>query len=106
MVGQDRAFPTPVSYQQLAARFAEVMQQRDDALVVIASTIEHLQAAARLEDVGLLGRLVAVRDGNSPFACRPWSGSPDPGDPDNYWIDDVTGERVNASTGERSRSVG
>ena len=30
-----------------------------------------------------------------------WSGSPDPNDPDNYWIDDVTGERVNAHTGER-----
>lgn len=32
-----------------------------------------------------------------------WSGSPDPDDPDNYWIDDVTGERVNAHTGERTR---
>jgi hypothetical protein len=31
-----------------------------------------------------------------------WSGSPDPKDPDNFWIDDVTGERVNAATGERS----
>lgn len=32
-----------------------------------------------------------------------WSGSPDPADPDNYWIDDKTGERVSAKTGERSR---
>jgi hypothetical protein len=31
-----------------------------------------------------------------------WSGHPDPSDPDNYWIDDATGERVNALTGERS----
>jgi hypothetical protein len=31
-----------------------------------------------------------------------WSGFPDPTDPDNFWIDDVTGERVNASSGERS----
>lgn len=31
-----------------------------------------------------------------------WSGSPDPEDPDNYWIDDATGERVNAHTGERT----
>ena len=31
-----------------------------------------------------------------------WSGYPDPHDPDHYWIDDVTGERVNAHTGERS----
>jgi hypothetical protein len=34
--------------------------------------------------------------------CFPgWSGHPDPKDPDNYWIDDVTGERVNAQTGKR-----
>jgi hypothetical protein len=32
-----------------------------------------------------------------------WSGSPDPNDPDNYWIDDKTGERVNAKTGERTK---
>lgn len=32
-----------------------------------------------------------------------WSGSPDPADPDNYWIDDATGERVNAHTGEREK---
>lgn len=31
-----------------------------------------------------------------------WSGSPDPNDPDNYWIDDDTGERVSAKTGERT----
>lgn len=33
-----------------------------------------------------------------------WSGKPDPSDPDNFWIDDDTGERVDARTGERSRS--
>lgn len=31
-----------------------------------------------------------------------WSGSPCPLDPDNYWIDDETNERVNAYTGERT----
>lgn len=31
-----------------------------------------------------------------------WSGSLDPKDPDNFWIDDDTGERVNATTGERT----
>ena len=31
-----------------------------------------------------------------------WSGSLDPTDPDNFWIDDTTGERVNAKTGERT----
>jgi hypothetical protein len=32
---------------------------------------------------------------------KTWSGSPCPLDPDNYWTDDETGERVNAVTGER-----
>ncbi|MGK2884347.1 MAG: hypothetical protein ACSLE8_06160 [Rhodococcus sp. (in: high G+C Gram-positive bacteria)] len=31
-----------------------------------------------------------------------WSSSPCPLDPDNFWIDDATGERVNAKTGERT----
>lgn len=31
-----------------------------------------------------------------------WAGSPCPVDPDNFWIDDATGERVNATTGERN----
>jgi hypothetical protein len=30
---------------------------------------------------------------------REWSGSPCPDDPDNYWIDDETGERVPAPEG-------
>ena len=33
-----------------------------------------------------------------------WSGSCDPKDPSNFWIDDKTGERVNAWTGERTRA--
>lgn len=32
---------------------------------------------------------------------KEWSGSPCPLDPDNYWADDETGERVSAVTGER-----
>jgi hypothetical protein len=31
-----------------------------------------------------------------------WSGSCDPCDPANYWIDDETGERVDAVTGDRT----
>lgn len=31
-----------------------------------------------------------------------WSGPPDPSDPDNFWIDEGTNERVNAATGERT----
>lgn len=34
-----------------------------------------------------------------------WSGSPCPADPDNFWIDDATGERVDARTGERSPPI-
>lgn len=30
-----------------------------------------------------------------------WSGHPDPQDPDNFWIDDVTDERVCAYCGAR-----
>ena len=33
---------------------------------------------------------------------KEWSGYPDPKDPDNFWIDDKTGERVNARTGKRT----
>lgn len=40
---------------------------------------------------------------NSDMALnKEWSGHPDPNDPDNFWIDDATGERVDARTGERS----
>lgn len=31
-----------------------------------------------------------------------WSGYPDPDDPDTYWIDDLTGERVHQIAGERT----
>lgn len=30
-----------------------------------------------------------------------WSGSPSPEAPDDWWVDDGTGEYVNAETGER-----
>lgn len=36
-------------------------------------------------------------------AVSEWSGSLDPNDPDNYWINDETGERVCAKTGERTK---
>jgi len=34
-----------------------------------------------------------------------WRASPDPKDPDNFWIDDSTGERVCAATGARTMPV-
>jgi len=43
---------------------------------------------------------------NEPEILEPeteWSGTPDPTDPDNYWLDDETGERVCAATGERTK---
>lgn len=39
-------------------------------------------------------------DTNQPLE---WSGSLDPTDPDNFWIEDDTGERVDAITGERTQ---
>lgn len=50
---------------------------------------------------------VARNDDNEPLCdshLPEWSGHPAPDDPDNFWIDDKTGERVNAHTGERSRN--
>jgi hypothetical protein len=38
------------------------------------------------------------------LAAEEWSGSPDPADPDNFWLDDATGERICALTGERSNA--
>ena len=37
--------------------------------------------------------------------AKEWSGYPDPRDPDNFWIDDKTGERVNAITGQRTQTA-
>lgn len=46
-------------------------------------------------------KVTKVAGVTEPVTCD-WSGSPDPADPDNYWIDDDTGERVSAATGERT----
>ncbi len=48
--------------------------------------------------------LTCKRDVSIPGFDAEWSGSPDPTDPDNFWIDDDTGERINAHTGERTPS--
>jgi hypothetical protein len=47
----------------------------------LGAAISHLRAA--------LSRQVEEEEGE-------WSGSPDPADPDNFWIDDRTGERKEA----------
>lgn len=39
-----------------------------------------------------------------PNTEKNWSGTLCPHDPDNCWIDDKTGEHVNAVTGERTAS--
>jgi hypothetical protein len=44
--------------------------------------------------------------GEIEAALAAWSGRPDPSDPDNFWIDDATGERVNAATGKRTKAEG
>jgi hypothetical protein len=45
---------------------------------------------------------VEVSDREIEEAPPEWSGAPDQRDHDNFWIDDNTGERVNAHTGERT----
>lgn len=55
----------------------------------------HKDAQAAIAEAG--GVVVSVDMGG-------WFGSPDPVDPDNFWIDDETGERVNAHTGERTKA--
>jgi hypothetical protein len=45
--------------------------------------------------------LTGVTTRNSAEATE-WSGSCDPCDPANYWIDDETDERISAATGERT----
>lgn len=42
---------------------------------------------------------------NKRATAAEWSGSPCPADPDNFWIDDATGERVDARTGKRSPPI-
>lgn len=37
---------------------------------------------------------------------KEWSGSPCPKDPDNFWIDDETDERVDAHSGARMAPAG
>lgn len=61
---------------------------------------------ATQHDIAALGKLAEAWDyrAASAYSAPEWSGSPDPSDPDNFWIDDDTGERVNAHTGERTRA--
>ena len=40
-----------------------------------------------------------------PLPEKEWSGYPDPRDPDNFWIDNETGERVCAKTGKRTETA-
>ena len=49
----------------------------------------------------LTGR--AHRKKNMSDQNKEFAGSPCPRDPDNFWIDDKTGERVNTETGERTQ---
>lgn len=58
---------------------------------------KHIGAEVQTENTldDMLADLIASRPASD------WSGSPCPLDPDNWWVDDDTGERVNATTGER-----
>lgn len=48
-------------------------------------------------------QVVATGSDSRSAPVGEWSGSPCSEDPDNCWIDDATGEHVNATTNERTR---
>lgn len=66
-------------------------------------------ACSRMWDDGTPTSMTPTPSGRCPFeyyhadaSPAEWSGSPDPDSPDTHWIDDATGERVDAVTGERT----
>lgn len=65
---------------------------RDDANRFTFTRLDDAHGAGRYI-VHTMDERVAADLGHAP---QEWSGSPCPDDPDNYWIDDVTGERVKA----------
>ena len=48
------------------------------------------------------GRIRRLHPQNILEICE-WGGAQDATDPENFWVDDATGERVNARTGERNK---
>lgn len=67
----------------------------------------HLEEVAPQDEMARLSSMINILEARISQLLHPkapeWSGSPDPEDPDNFWIDDETGERVNAHTGERTK---
>lgn len=63
------------------------------------TVIRPLDATEADEEVGPMFK-VRFEDGHEADAFEDelydWSGSPCPDDPDNFWIDDATGERIPA----------
>jgi hypothetical protein len=81
--------------------------QRENSLAVDLVDVDRLTVARIAESIRLANRQESVLILDFPAKAtfvspKEWSGSPDPSDPDNFWIDDDTGERVNAVTGERT----
>lgn len=70
----------------------------------IQNQIARLDWSRPLEEIAatLVEAGFRLRDLSDARFVDKWSGSPDPADPDHVWIDDDTGERVNALTGERA----
>lgn len=71
-------------------------------------TLHNLIEAIEADDPAAIIKSHFLEDAKRELAAidgikTEWSGSCDPCDPANFWIDDETGERVNAITGERSQ---
>jgi len=88
---------TPVTLSDLvnaAERLASAVEDRIDL------DVASLRAAKVREIVASLAQPAPPTEGAE------WNGSPDPTDPDNFWIDDATGERVCATCGARHKREG
>jgi hypothetical protein len=73
-------------------------------------TLERVNDALRIlrgqTTVGMTPSFGWPIDGPMPAEPPEWWGSRDPSDPDNYWICEHTGERLNIHTGERTKIAG
>jgi hypothetical protein len=91
-----------VAHQAIDGRGWTVTEARTGRAITnggIGSTKSGELSAAKimLEKESALAQIAQFETLNHAFALqREWSGSPCPVDPDNYWVNDETGERVKA----------
>ncbi|MGB3833777.1 MAG: hypothetical protein WA975_18150 [Mesorhizobium sp.] len=93
------------NYQRLFALIESRQKPKDlsafDLLCRCFDAFDGEEDSVREEHAELIEEVEAFIELHRPSKKTEWSGSPCPKDPDNFWIDDATGERVNAVTGER-----